>query len=76
MITKIDYQAALDVQTACNLSGVLHSFVAMVQRIPPSERQGHPICRLFAEQVMYLSGGFGDSETYGPACAAARERAK
>jgi hypothetical protein len=66
-LTPADYQCALDVQSACNLSGVVHSFSEIIGRIweeahkDLSEKRGtdwvnnHPICRLFAEQISFLS---------------------
>lgn len=61
-----DYQSALDVQTACNLSGVVFSFARVMQRICDSEPSGtdarntHAICQLYAEQIKYLAySGFG-----------------
>ena len=64
-IKKEDYQAALHSQSACNLSGVVFSFAQIMQRIcDEANEKGegtdwknlHPICRLFAEQIMHLTG--------------------
>ena len=61
---KEDYQAAIDAQGACNLSAVVFSFAEIMQRIcDQARRHGkgtdwinrHPISRLFAEQIKYLS---------------------
>lgn len=52
-------QMALDVQCACNLSGVVRSFARVMDAIPPGstdERNKHPIAILFATQIAYLSG--------------------
>ena len=52
-------QAALDVQNASNLSGVVHAFSRalslLVKENVPSVRT-HPISVLFAVQVGYLAG--------------------
>ena len=60
-LTKRDFENALDVQSACNLSGVVHSFADTMNRLSnegldTKQRNGHPICRLYAEQIAYLSG--------------------
>ena len=66
MLSKNDFQVALDVQSACNLSGVVHSFSTVVSKIWNEARahgkgtvwvNKHPICVLFAEQILYLSTG-------------------
>lgn len=74
-------QSALDVQSACNLSGVARSFgeVMMALRALP-ECTGtewanhHPVARLFAEQIVYLTGG-NDFESYSKAYDACTELA-
>ena len=62
-------QSALDVQSACNLSGVIYSFaeiIAFLRTLPECRgtkwTNKHPICRLFAEQIMHLTdaGQSGD----------------
>lgn len=64
-LTKSDYQFAMDSQCACNLSGIVHSLSAITNKIWEEARRlekgtdwvnSHPICRLFAEQILYLSG--------------------
>ena len=77
MVTKQDYKDALLVQDACNLSGVVFAFAQTMQRICDEAhaqgqgtawRNNHPICRLFAEQILYLTGGgAGTPSTYFPA---------
>ena len=57
---------ALDVQDACNLSGVVHSFsrdIARLRQLTDSEPgfstsklNEHPICRLYADKIASLSG--------------------
>lgn len=61
-------QTALDVQNACNLSGVVHSFSEVMRVLNEESRKGagngfgtnwtneHPICRLFIEQIAHLNG--------------------
>lgn len=66
MIAKKHWQAALDVQSACNLSGVVFSFAEAMHAICDEQnelREGtawkneHPIARLFAEQIAHLTRG-------------------
>jgi hypothetical protein len=71
MLTKSDYQAALDVQSAVNLSGVVFKFADIMKRIcveaypedlgAPNKgtewKNHHPIVRLFAETIINKSGG-------------------
>lgn len=58
-------QSALDVQNACNLTGVLHSYSAAMKIVrEEAKKQGegtdwinqHPISRLYADKVVSLSG--------------------
>ena len=69
MIEKRDYQNALFAQSACNLSGIVHSFSDIFGRIrEEADKQGqgtdfinqHPICVLFAEQIKHLTLGTHD----------------
>ncbi len=62
---KKDYEDALMVQSACNLSGVVHSFSEILSRlVEEAQKEGkgtdwvntHPICVLFAEQIKHLTG--------------------
>lgn len=64
-LTKKDYQDALLSQSACNMSGIVHAFSRVITEIrdePEAKKQGtdwvnrHPICRLYAEQITFLSG--------------------
>jgi hypothetical protein len=64
-ITRHDFRHAIFVQSACNLSGVVHSFHETMNRIwdeAIANGKGtdwvnkHPICRLYAEQIAHLSG--------------------
>lgn len=68
--TRKDYADAMGVQSACNLRGILRSMTEIADRLPPD----HPVLRLFAEQVMYLTGGaYGESTSYTAAYAACEE---
>lgn len=56
-------QEALQVQNACNLSGILHSFVAVVQRLKELKPDystdaisQHRACKLFADKIISLTG--------------------
>jgi len=64
MTTKRDYEDAIAVQNACNLSGVLHSFDKVIDRVWEDARangQGtdwvntHPLVRLFCDKLYDLS---------------------
>ncbi len=64
-LTPHDYQSALDAQSACNLSGIVHSFSSVMTRIWAEANamgkgtdwvNNHAICRLYAEQIAHLSG--------------------
>lgn len=68
-----DYHNALLVQSACNLSGVVFDFSRIMQKIcnqSTKEALGtdwknhHPICRLFAEQIMHLTSEREYSEAF------------
>ena len=59
------YQNALDVQDASNLSGVVLQFARDMRRINEEVRAAgggtdqvnrHPVCRLYAEQIAWLTG--------------------
>jgi len=70
-IRKDDYQCALDVQTACNLSGVVYAFADIMKRICEDSheygtewRNTHAISRLFAEQIMHLTSKRDYFEAY------------
>lgn len=63
-----DYYQAILVQNACNLCGVVQSFAEILPRIKTDStaaRNEHPICRLFAEQIISLAGGMSsEAESY------------
>jgi hypothetical protein len=69
------YRNALDVQSASNLSGVVLQFARDMKEINREVRASgggteqvnkHPVCRLYAEQIAWLTGASGclDSDTY------------
>lgn len=67
-------QDSLDVQNACNLSGVVHSFSNIITEVRTrleAEGKGgtdavntHPVCILYADKVAHLTGTqhFGDDK--------------
>jgi len=85
-LTPHDYETALHAQTACNLSGIVHAFSAVLHKIWNEVRRDgkgtlgvnqHPICRLYAEQITHLSGGnTTDDGSYNKAYYICQERAK
>ena len=74
MLDKKDYQDAISVQNACNLSGVVKSFARVMDKIWDEARElnkgtdwvnRHPIVRLYIEQLMFLNhDGMGNSDSY------------
>ena len=81
-LTDHDWRMAWDSQSACNLSGIVFQFARTMQRICDEEprldtagKAAHPICRLYAEQIMFLTcAGSGDVASYSKAYAAVRQR--
>ena len=76
---------ALEVQSASNLSAVVLQFARDMRRINEEVRavgggteqvNTHPVCRLYAEQIAWLSGAGGcvDSGTYREAYDACERR--
>jgi hypothetical protein len=64
------YRAAIDAQTACNLGAIVRKFNRVMLSIQHDARRfnhgtdwirNHPICRLFAQQIAYLSQSEFDS---------------
>ena len=75
MLTAQDFQFALDSQSACNLSGIVHQFSRVMDKLWNEAREGnhgtdwvnqHPISRLYAEQIFFLASG----KDYSEACLA------
>ena len=59
-LTKEDYKQAILVQDACNLSGVLLSFLEVIKKIREEENDTkkineHPICKLYADKIYSLA---------------------
>jgi hypothetical protein len=77
MLSAKDYKDALDVQNACNLSGVVLSFSNMTDKIWKEARElnkgteyvnNHPITKLYVDKLHSLCGNWdGDSinESFG-----------
>jgi hypothetical protein len=71
MLTKDDYQCALDVQDACNLSGVAFAFARFMQKLcdegmDTDERNTHPIAQLWVDKMAHLTGT--QSQSLSDAC--------
>lgn len=66
-------QTALDVQDACNLSGVLRSWLEARDAVNAActmgtaQRNAHPVNVLFANKCACLTGQFCDVDAFGPA---------
>lgn len=66
-------QEAIDVQDACNLSGVVHAFSRAMtclceMGMGTNERNTHPIAVLFSDKIASLTGsaaGLAFSDAYG-----------
>jgi len=61
MLTPKDYLTALDVQDACNLSGVVLSFMGALDKIREEVKDTdkinkHPICVLYSDKIAHLTG--------------------
>lgn len=63
MLEPKDYQDAIDVQDACNLSGVVLAFGRVLSKMmdDPSirgtrDRNRHPISVLYADKILSLTG--------------------
>lgn len=71
MLNSKDYQDAIDVQNACNLSGVVHSFSRVISKVwdeAHANGQGtdyvnrHPIAVMYASKIASLTGSEIDGE--------------
>jgi len=80
MIKPSSYKDAVLSQSACNLSGIVFSFARIMEDICKEAQENghgtkwkneHPICRLFAEQILHLTSG----KDYNEACAECEEGA-
>lgn len=75
LLTKTDFENAVQSQNACNLAGIVYTLASIMPRIWNEARarglgtkwvNEHPICALFAEQISHLSGcGMTNNEKYG-----------
>jgi hypothetical protein len=72
MLTRSDYQIALGIQNACNLSGVVFTFARIMERLCEEAsdnghgtewKNTHPIVQLFADKLADLAR-IRDFETY------------
>ena len=79
-LTAKDYQRALDVQDACNLSGIVHSFAAVLPLIMEEVKSTegvwrHPISVMYVSKIDSLVHG-SDMNTFGVAYEACKDKAK
>lgn len=67
-LTARDYEEAITVQDACNLSGVAHSFSRVLEKIwVEARKQGkgtdwvnsHIICKMYVDKLRHLAGDCG-----------------
>ena len=84
MLTKRDYEDAINVQDACNLSGVVQSWAKKMNRIWDEANRlklgtefvnEHPINVMFASKVASLTGA-GDSFQFSTAYEECQKRIK
>ena len=83
-LTPADYQRAIDVQDACNLSGVVHAFSKVMTKIWEEARatgnvsadwvNRHPIAVLYSSKIDELTG-YCNVALWGKAKAICEERA-
>ena len=73
LLTTKDYQSAIDVQSACNLSGIVFSFAKVMKRICNERAKGnhgtdwvntHPIAQMYAVQILHLTKECSYTEAY------------
>lgn len=71
MLEAKDYQDAIDVQDACNLSGVVHSFSRVMPKLWEEAHAAdlgtdyvnrHPIAVMYASKIASLTGSEIDGE--------------
>ena len=72
-LKKSDWEDAMYVQSACNLSGVVNSFNDVIGRIWDEANENkygtdwvnkHPICVMYSEQINHLTGRAYSVESY------------
>lgn len=83
LLRRRDYEEALMVMDACNLSGVLLSMSAVLERVKkernetPDHHRQHPIIQMYAAKVIELTGmGLADIEAFSKANTLVEEFAK
>lgn len=69
-----DYQAAIGIQDACNLSGVVHSFSKVISKVWAEARatenestdwvNSHPICIVYANKISSLVGDLYNNNNF------------
>lgn len=85
LLSPADYQTAIIIQDACNLSGIVHTFSQVMHKIcNEANKNGygtdwknrHPISVLFASKIASLTGcseiSQGFEQAYNACCAAAK----
>ncbi len=85
-VPSSEYQFALCSQSACNASGLIHHLAHTIDLILEEARannlgtdyvNSHPIVRLYAEQLLFLSGGgSGDVKSWTAANELCKHRAQ
>ncbi len=82
MLTPKDYKDAILVQDACNLSGIVLSFVSVLKKIRAEPGctgtewiNQHPISVMYADKIRSLTGA-GDSFSFSCAYDICKEKSK
>ena len=81
MLTPKDYQNALAVQDACNLSGVVLAFMGALDKIREEVKDTdkinkHPISVMYADKIAHLTGTQFNSFVISEAYEVCNEKAK
>ena len=68
-LTPQDYNDAILSQSACNLSGLVHSLSRILPTIwnesdGTNQVNNHPIVKMYAEQIAFLSSGIEYSKAH------------
>lgn len=71
VILPDDYKRAISIQSACNLSGIVFEFAKIMEKIcragydkGTAWKNTHPICRLYAEQIAFLTKALDYDKAY------------
>ena len=85
-LTAQDYRQAIDVQDACNLSGVVHTFSKVMTKIWEEARttgsastewvNQHPISVLYASKILSLTRAEPDGRAFANAYNVCRDRSR